>query len=119
MTRVLGDEDDLAGGAAHLGEPGGELVDAALGVGAGDLELGGEGAAEADGEPAHGDQEDGPDGRDLPTGGGHGTAESVERRGHGTSGAGQGDGGGHLPATPTAHSMHECTHIRYRRVSVV
>src|SRR5699024_1020618 len=78
LGTVIGDEDHLPGGPAHLGEPGGEIVDAALGLGAGDLELGGEGAAQGDAERTDRDQQHGPERYDLPPGRGHGTSEAVQ-----------------------------------------
>src|SRR5690606_27972875 len=82
---VLGEDDGLAGGAAHLGEGVGEGVDVALPLGARDLEVRGEGAAEADGETADDEQPDDPGADDLPAERGHAQAETVQGRGHATS----------------------------------
>src|SRR5699024_5018764 len=67
---VLRAQHHLPGGAAQLGEAVGEGVDAALPLGAGDLDVGGEGAAQPHGEAADDHQQRDPGTDDLPAQGG-------------------------------------------------
>ena len=105
---VLGHEDHLPGGAAHLREARGQVVDAALALGAGDLDIGGEGAAETDGEAADDHQQHDPPADDLPAQGGHQTAEAVQGRGHGTSRTGTSRGRRTACFETPTHSIHAC-----------
>src|SRR5699024_6011016 len=74
---VLGHEHHLAGGAAHLREPVGQGVDALLALGAGDLDVGGESAAETEGEAADEHEQGEPGADDLPAQSRHHAAETV------------------------------------------
>src|SRR5699024_713021 len=89
---VLGDEHHLPGGASHLREAGGQGVDTALTLCAGDLDVGAEGAAEAHGEAADDHQQHQPGADDLPAQRGHQATEAVQGRGHGTSRTGSSRG---------------------------
>jgi hypothetical protein len=105
---VLGDEHHLSGGAAHLGEAVRERIDAVLALGAGDLDVGGEGAAEADGETADDHQQRDPGADDPPAQRGHEAAETVQGRGHATSRTSSAQGRRTTPLETSLHSIQKC-----------
>ena len=82
LLALGGDEQDLAGRAGHLGEALRQDVDALLRLGAGDGQVVLERSAEADGEGAHGDQDQRPEGEDPLGPPGHRVAEPVEEGRH-------------------------------------